>query len=271
MRRLSWLLLVLVGCAPDRDPVKTAELFHARLLAGDDGGAHALLTEADRSAVPLESFPDALPRGRALAVLKLGVTELDSAALLREERDTAVVALHLAGGAADTLRLVALHVPRKLWRFELDRVRWRVAMGIAERLLLDSLAAAMRRSAAESDISGAEQAKAYLVAAERHPEFAYAAEVNAARSTVRLAALADSLSIALRVAETYGGATVIDGRIENPTGTRIRSMQLVVQGAGGAEERVDLRGLAPGSTTPVRQPSMLRTGPVTYRLTRIQP
>ncbi len=271
MRRMSWLLPVLAGCAgADGSPVRVAERFHARLAAGDDGGVHALLTEEDRVAIPLEAFPDALPPGLTLALFAWGEGRLESASLLSEKGDTALVVLHAADGAPDTLRLRATHDPIGLWRFKLDRVRWRVALGLAERALLDSLAAAMRANAEASATAGVEQAEAYLRVAERNPALADPAELSAARSMVRRAAIAEALAIELRVVESFTGATVIEGRIENPTGTRIRTLRLIVRDGAGAEERVDLWEIAPGATTPVRQMTRLRTGPVTYRLERIQ-
>lgn len=271
MRRISLLLLVLMGCAgSDGDPVEVAERFQARLLDRDDAAAHALLTGTDRTVVPLDAFPDALPRGVALTVFAWGESRLDSASLVRREHDTAAVALKLANGTRDTLRLRATHDPITLWRFELDRVRWRVSLGLAERALLDSLATVMHANADVSDIAGAEQAKAYLRVADRYPAQARLSDRATARSLVRSVAVAEALGIDLRVTESFTGATVIDGRIENPSGARIRTLRLIVRDEAGEEETVELWEIEPGSTTPVRRATRLRPGAVTHRVERIQ-
>lgn len=270
MRRMSWLLLVLAGCTGDGDPVEVAERFQERLLERDDAGAHALLTDADRAAVPPGRFPAGLPDGIVLTVFSWGEAPLDSASLLDMERDTAAVTLHVADRGPDTLRLVATHHPIGLGPLELDRVRWRVSLGLAHRALLDSLAAAMQAESAASDLAGVAQAEAYLLAAEEHPAHARPVELAAARSLVRRAAVVAALGIELRVTESFTGTTVIDGRIRNPSRNRIATLRLIVRDGAGDEEAVTLWGVEPGSTTPVRQVTRLRVGPVTHRVERIQ-
>jgi hypothetical protein len=271
MRRMSWLLLVLAGCAgSDGNPVKVAKRFHDARAAGDYGRIHALLTDADRAAVPLHTFPRALPPRLAGQVLVPRDARLQSVSLLSAERDTADVVLHIAGGATDTLRLVATHAARSLWLFELDRARWRIAAGLAERVLLDSLAAPMRAHAATAGIDGVDYAKAYLQVAERYPAIAQPADVDAARSLIRRATIAESLRVELRVLRSFTGSLFIEGRLENPTPTRIRTLRLIVQDEAGAEQRLDLWEIAADGSTPVRQSTRLGIGPLTYRLERIQ-
>ncbi|MFW6039956.1 MAG: hypothetical protein ACOC9N_02640 [Gemmatimonadota bacterium] len=268
---MSWLLLLLAGCAgSDGSPVAAAKSFHERLLERDDAGAHALLTATDRAAVPLEAFPGALPDGIAMTLFAWGETPLDSASLLRAEHDTADVVLHFADRGPDTLRLLARHDSIGLGPLELDRVRWRVSVGLAERVLLDSLAAAMRASTEGSDIAGVEQATAYLEAAERHPTQASPADLDAARRLLRRAAVARELEVALRVTRTFAGSTVIEGRIDNPSRHRIGTLRLIVRDGAGAEEPIVLWGLEPGATSPVQQVTRLDVGPLTHRVEEIQ-
>lgn len=272
MRQFSCLLLLLVaGCAgPDADPVEVAERFHAVRLAGDDAGIHGLLTETDRAAIPLEAFPAALPPRLALELLGWGEARLDSATLLSATRDTALVVLHVAGVGQDTLQLIAARDPRKLWRFEMDRVRWRVSIGVAERALLDSLATAMRATPRDSHEAAVERAKAYMDAAEGRTALVRPADLEAARSILRKAAIGDALRIDLRLTESFTGTRLLAGRIENPTGSRVATLRLVVQDAAGEEEHVELWDIAPGATAPVSQLTRLRKAPLSHRMERIQ-
>lgn len=270
MRRILWLPLVLAACAgPDSDPLDVATRFHALRSDGDDRGIHALLTEADRAAVPLEAFPAAIPAGLALNLFGWEQSRLDSASVLNVTGDTATVVLHSAG-ARDTVRLVATHAPLSLWGFQMDRVRWRVSLGLAERAQLDSLAAGLQADDTAPDSAMVEQATAYLRAAEAHPELARPADLDAARSALRRAAVARALEIELRTGETITGAGLLEGRVENSTDRPVSTLRLVVWDDAGNEERVDLWDVPPGASMPIRQLSSLRTGPVTYRLERIQ-
>ncbi|MFW6079578.1 MAG: hypothetical protein ACODAE_08155 [Gemmatimonadota bacterium] len=277
MRKMSWLLPalmafpVLAGCAgSDGSPVAAAKTFHERLLARDDAGAHALLTEADRGAVPLAAFPDSLPDGIAMTLFAWSEAPLDSAALLRSDGDTAAVVLYLAERRPDTLRLVATNDPIGVAGYELDRVRWRVAAGIAERMLLDSLAAAMRTRAEASSTAGVEEATAYVEAAERHPARASPADLDAARRLVRRAAVARELRVELRVTETFTGSTVIDGRIENPTRHRIGTLRLIVRDDAGGDDSIVVWGIDPDAAVPIQQVTGLDVGRPTHRVEEIQ-
>lgn len=271
MRRTFWLLLVLVGCAgPDSDPVDVAERFHALRMAGDEYGIHALLAEADRAAVPIDVFPAGLPAGAARALLGQTHALSASASLLSTRGDTAAVLLPLAGGGQDTVRLVATNDPLRLPGFEWSRVRWRVSVGLAERMRLDSLAALVRADASATDPAVVERAEAYLRAAERYPALARPADVAAAGSLLRTAAVADALGIELRMTESLRGVAFLEGEVRNPTPTRIATLRLIVRDAAGAEERLELWDVAPGSNTAVRQLTRLRRAPLTQRVERIQ-
>ena len=270
MRRTFLLLLALAGCAgPDSDPVDVAQRFHASRLAGDDPGIYALLTEADRAAFPLEAFPAGLPAGAVVELLGWGDAAVDSASLLGTEGDTAHVLLEIAGGGRDTLRLVAFHDPLRVWRFERDRLRWRVSMGLAERAMVDSLGALVRADGGAMDAAAVERAEAYLAAAERFPGMASAADLEAAASVLRRATLAGALRVELRLAQALRGVPFLEGRVHNPTGKQVATLRLIVTDAGGAEEKVELWNVAPGST-PVRQLTGLRREPLTFRFDRIQ-
>lgn len=271
MKRAFWLLLVLAGCAgPDSDPVEVAERFHALRLTGDDPGIYALLTEGDRAAFPLEAFPADLPASAMLELLGWGDAAVESASLLGTRGDTASVVLQVAGGARDTLRLVAMHDPFRLWLYERDRLRWRVSMGLAEQALLDSLAILVRAAPRAMDDAAVARAEAYLDAAGRYPDMARAGDVQAAGSLLRRAAVARALVIDLRMAEALGGVPLVEGRIRNPSEREVSTLSLIVRDAAGTEEKVELWNLAAGSTTPVRQLTGLRKGPLTPRIERIQ-
>lgn len=99
-------------------------------------------------------FPDALPFGAKGLLLGRLAAAGASASLLSTRGDTAAVVLRDADGGQDTLRLVATPDPLKLWLYERDRYRWRVSMGLAERALLDSLAASVREDASAPDPAG---------------------------------------------------------------------------------------------------------------------
>jgi nitroreductase len=270
VRRIAWLLLPLAACAgPDSDPVKVAEEFHALRLAGDDRGIHALLTEADRAAMPLESVPADLPAGLAAELIG-GETSLESTRLLSAERDTAAVVLRFSGGDPDTLHLVATHDPIAVFSLELDRVRWRVSMGLAEWALIDSLATALHANTDPTRVDAVERATAYLAAAERHPRMARPADLASARSTIREAAVAEALNIDLEVTESFMGTRFVSGRIENPTPQRVATLRLMVTDKAGQEERVELWDIAPSGTTPVSRLTQLDKGRLTHRLERIQ-
>lgn len=272
MRRIILLLLMLAGCAgPDSDPVEVAERFHAVRAAGDDRGIHELLTESDRAAVPLASFPAGLPAGITMELFAWSDVQLDSASLLSAVGDTATVALHVANLGRDTVRLLATHHPRKLLGlFEMDRVRWRVAMGLAEKALLDSLATALRAHDGAVHADAVEQAELYLAAAERHPAVAHPADLDVARSTVRRAAVAEALGIELRVAESFTGTRFVMGQVDNPSRSRVATLRLILTDAAGAEERLELWDIEPGASQRVRELTHLGTGRVTHRLERIQ-
>lgn len=271
MRRMLWLLIVLAGCSgPDADPVDVAARFHALRVDGDDPGMHALLTATDRAALPLEAFPAAVPPGLALKLFGWGSARLDSASLLSAGRDTTAVVLHVEGAAKDTLRLVATRRPRNFLGLERDRVRWRVSIGLAERALLDSLATGMRADDHAPDSATVAQANAYLRAAERHPLMARPADVEAARSILRRALVADALRVDLRVDRTISGARFVGGQVENPTKRRVATLRLIVRDAAGSEERVDLWDVPPGGATPVWHLTRLQDGPITYRFEQIQ-
>ena len=269
-RSLLLFSLALIGCAgPDSDAVDVATRFHALRIAGDDPGVYALLTDADRAAFPLAAFPTELPAGAMLELLGWGSAAVESAAILDRRGDTADVLLSVADGRADTLRLVATHDPLRLWLFERDRVRWRVSMGLAERATVDSLAARVRSNAAITDSAAVAAAAEYLAMAERYPAMASAADVATATSFLRRAAVADSLRIDLRLSESRG-VPFVEGHIENPTAHRIGILRVIVRDAAGQEDRFELWNLAASATTPVRQLTALRRGPLTYRLERIQ-
>lgn len=271
MTRAFCLLLVLAGCAgPDSDPVEVAERFHAMRLAGDDPGIYALLTDADRATFPLEAFPADLPASAMLELLGWGEAAVESASLLTTRGDTAAVVLQVAGGARDTLRLVASHDPFRLWLYERDRLRWRVAMGLAEQALLDSLATVVRADPRAMDDAAVARAEAYLEAAGQYPAMARPGDVQAAASLVRRAAVARSLVIELGMVEALGGVPLVEGRIRNPTEREVSTLSLIVRDAAGIEEKVELWNLAAGSTTSVRQLTSLRKGPLTPRIERIQ-
>jgi hypothetical protein len=271
VRARFWPLLLLAACgAPDSDPVRAAERFHDRRIAGDDAAVHALLTAPDQAAVPMNVFPGALPPRLARKVAGAGRGPLESAALLRADADIATVVLQPAGEPPDTLRLHAAREPGRLWRFERDRVRWRVALGVAEQARLDSLAAAVRLRDGAVDEHAVEQARAYLAVAERHPGMARSADLDAARSTLRRAEGVAALRVELRVVDTFTGSRFIEGRVANPTGTPINTLMLVVRDAAGAEEPVELWSLAAGGTAAVRQITRLRPGPLTHRFDRVQ-
>lgn len=271
MRRAIWLLLVLTGCAgPDSDPVDVAERFHSLRLAGDDRGIQALLTDSDRAAFPLEAFPAGLPSSAVTELLGWGDAALDSAALLSTEGDTAAVLLRVAGGARDTVRLVSTHDPFRIWLFERDRLRWRVSMGLAERALVDSLATLMRRDGQSTDSTAIARAEAYLDAARRYPAMARPADVHAAGSLLRMAAVGRALRIDLRMSESLRGVPFLEGRIGNPTDSRVATIRLIVREATGVEEPLELWDVAPRGSAPVRQVTRLRKRPLTHRLERIQ-
>lgn len=271
MRKISCLLLVLAGCArPEADPVRVAERFHTLRLAADEPGIHALLTGADRAAVPVAAFPAALPPAVELELFGWGESRLDSVSLLSVDRDTAAVVLHVWPGPPDTLRLVAEHHPLRVWRFERDRVRWRVSLALAERAVLDSLAASMRANAGAAHPQAVDHAKAYLQATERYPGLARPADLDAAAATLRKAAVARALRVELAAAESFTGTRFVSGRVDNPTGTRIATLRLIVQDAAGGEERVELWDIAAGGSAGVWQLTRLGNGPLKHRLERIQ-
>lgn len=273
MRRAFWLLVLtgLTGCAgPASDPVEVAERFHALRTEGDDRGIHALLTEADRTAVPLDAFPADLPPRVALELFGWGDAPVDSASLLTTAGDTAAVVLHVGGGARDTVRLVATHDPRDLLLLELDRVRWRVSMRLAERTLVDSLAADMRAASDATVGTALERAEEYLRAAERYPALAHPADVDAAGSLLRAAAVAEALRIELRMSESIDGVPFLQGQIENPTERSVTTLRLIVRDAAGEEEEVELWDVSPGGSTAVWQLTRLREGPLTHRVDHIK-
>jgi hypothetical protein len=271
MRRTFWLLLVLAGCAgPDSDPIKVAERFHDLRMAGDDAGIHALLTEADRAAVPLDAFPAALPAGATRQLLGRLEVGGASASLLSTGGDTAAVVLQGLGGGQDTLRLVATPDPLRLWRYERVRVRWRVSMGLAERALLDSLAARVRADAGATDPAAVEGAVAYLRTAELYPAMARPADVAAADALLRTGEVVEGLRVELHITRSIGGVPFLEGRVRNPSDTRIATLRLTVRDDDGAQEQIELWEVGPRSTTSVRQITQLRSAPLTSRVARIQ-
>lgn len=271
MRRTLLLLLVFAGCAgPDSDPVDVAERFHALRVEGDDPGMYALLTDADRAAISPEGFPTQLPSRVMADVMGWGDAPVDSAALLRSGNDTAAVLLHIAGDQKDTLQLAATHHPRDLLVFEMDRVRWRVSMGLAERATLDSLAAIVREESRPTDSAAVAVARTYIEAAEEHPEYARPADLDAARSLLRAASVAEALEIDVRLSETIDGVPLVVGRVANPTEQRINTLVFTVRDATGAEESFELWDIGPGESQDVRLISLLSRGPVTHWVERIR-
>lgn len=268
---LALLPLVLAACAaPDSDPVHVAEQFHALRIAGDDRGIHVLLTEADRAAFPLEAFPAGLPSSAVTELLGWGDARVDSASLLSREGDTAAVLLRVEGGGRDTVRLVATHDPIRLWRYEIERVHWRVSMRLAEQAQVDSLAVLMREASGDTPGARVERAEAYLHAARLYPDMSRPADVDAATSLLRTAEVAGALRIELHMAESLRGVPFVEGRIANPTDRRVATLRLMVRDARGIEERLELWDVPAGGSTPIRQLTGLRQGPLTYQVERIQ-
>jgi hypothetical protein len=271
MQTRPWLLLALAGCAgAEANPVMVAERFHEARVAGDHMGVHSLLSGADRAASPADAFPLALSPRLARLVALPGRADLDSAVVLKAGADTTTVVLHVAGLSPDTLLLVAEREVTGIWRFERERVHWRLALGIAEQALLDSLATALRAAAGAQDGGAADRARAYLATAERHPAMARPSDVDAARSLVRRAEAVAALQVDLRVTESFTGSRFVEGRIQNPTKTRISTLAIVVRDGAGAEERVVLWDLAPASTAAVRELTRLRRGSLTHRLDQVE-
>jgi hypothetical protein len=271
MRHTAWLLVVLAACAsPDSDPIEVAERFHALRMAGDHGGVHTLLTEADRAAVPLHAFPDALPAAAARQLLSRLQEGAASASLLSTGSDTAAVVLQGAGGGQDTVWLVASAQPLRLWRYERDRTRWQVSMGLAEHLLLDSLAARVSAHADPADADAVERAEAYLRTAELHPALARPAVVAQATALVRTASVVQALRPELRLTRAISGTPFLEGQVLNPTGVHIATVRLIVRDADGAEESLELWDVAPRSSAAVRQLTRLSSTPLTSRVERIQ-
>lgn len=273
MRRSLWLLLlvpVMAGCGPDSDPIDVAERFHELRVDEDDAAVYALLTAADRAALPLESFPTGLPSAVMADVMGWGRAPVESATLLRAERDTAAVLLNIAGGQQDTVWLRATHDPFGIGPFEIDRVRWSVSMGLEELALLDSLATVMRADPRPSDPATEERARAYLEAATRHPQQARPADVDAAQSLVRMAAVADALEVRLRLSRAISGVPFVEGQVENPTQRRISTLVIAVTDATGAEEEFEVWDIAPGDATQVRWISSLQRGPLTHQVASLQ-
>ena len=270
MRRTLLLLLVLTGCAgPDSDPVEVAERFHALRVEGEDRAVYALLTTADRAATPPETFPTELPTSAMLEVLGWDA-RLDSAVLAGGAADTARVALFLADGERDTLRLVATHDPQDLWLFERDRVTWRVSMRLAERAMVDSLATLVQENEGTVDSASIDQADAYLRSVEGFPEMARPADLDAARALLRAAAVADALEIDVRLAQSIEGVPFIEGRVVNPTDRRINTLTLVVRDATGAEEEVELWDIGPADSTAIWRLTRLERRPLRHRVGRIR-
>lgn len=273
MRTLCCLLLItLTGCSgPDGDPLRVAERFHTLRSAGQDREIHALLTEADRAAIPLEAFPVSLPLRAMQDYFSWGDTRLDSVTPLGSAGDTAAVVLHVPDAADDTVRLVAANRPlRLLGLLEIDRTRWRVHMGLAEHARMDSLAAAVRAHDEASDGSGAEQARAYLELARRLPDLAAPREEDIARSILRRAEAVRALRFDLEVGRAFTGTRFVQGEVENGGKSRVATVRLVVRDTTGREERVELWDLPGGRTIPVRQLTGLREGPLTWELERVQ-
>lgn len=272
MRRLALLAMALLAACTGHgsDPVRAAERFHELRRVGDDRGLHALLTESDREAVPLDRFPGDLPTAVLQELLGWRDAPADSASLLDSEGDTAVVVLHLAGGARDTVRLFARHEPRRLWRWELDEVRWRVSMELAERRHVDSLAATLRASGDRSGAFAVREAEAYLEAAERYPHLARVSDVEAARYRLRAARVAEALKVDLHLARSITGAPYVEGRVVNPTEQRVATLRLKVRDVDGVEETVELWTIDAGARAPVRRLTRLGRGPLTHTVERIQ-
>jgi hypothetical protein len=270
LRALTCLVLVLAGCAgPHANPVTVAERFHALRAEGDDRGMHELFTDADRAAMPLASFPSELPRELTEELLGWTGARLDSSRLVEEVADTARVLLFSGAVAPDTVRLVASRRPRPIPLLELERVTWKVSLRVAERNRLDSLASALRADGVSHDQVVA-RARAYEAVADSYPDLARPDDLRAARTALRRDEVARALGVELRVAESFMGAYYIQGRVRNPTESRVAILRLRVQDAGGEEQRVDLWDVSAAGATEVREFTQLRPGPVTYSLERIQ-
>lgn len=269
---LALPLLALAACAgPDSDPVKVAEEFHENRVEADDREMYALLTEADRAAVPFESFPGKLPTPVMLNMLGFDDAPLDSANLVDTVEDTAHVALFMANGEQDTLQLVATREPREiLWVIPAERVTWRVSMRLAELARIDSLATFIRTEARATDSTAVAAAEAYLRGAQQHPALGRPADIDAARGLLRAAEVANALQIEVRRATANSGVPFIQGQIENPTDERINTISLVVRDATGAEEEFELWDIPPGGSTPIWRITRLERPPLTYRIQQIR-
>ncbi|MDX1673850.1 MAG: hypothetical protein R3314_03515 [Longimicrobiales bacterium] len=272
MRRTLWLIVALAACAgPDSDPVHVAEEFHSLRVAGDDRGLYALLTEGDRAAVPFASFPTELPTPVMLDLLGWGDATVDSTALVDMTADTARVALHMASGEADTVRLTARREPRKiLGLFDRERVTWRVSMRLAELEKIDSLVAYIRSEARATDSTAVEAAERYLMAAEQFPELVRPADLDAANALIRAAEVAEALDIQLRLATANSGVPFVEGRVTNPSGQRINTLEIVVRDATGAEETFELWDIPPNGSVPVWRITRLERGPLSHRVDAIR-
>ena len=271
MRRFSILLLVLAACAgPDSDPVTVAERFHELRVEGDDRSLYELLARSDRDAFPLDAFPADLPTPVMTDLMGWGTAGADSAFLLTRQADTATVRLYVQGGRQDTIRLVATREPRGIGPFEWERIRWHVSLGLPEYALLESLAAAIGPDAQPTDSASVARAEAYLRAASVHPEYARLHDLDAARSLVRAAAVAEALQVELGLAETIDGVHFVEGSIRNPTDRRVNTLVLTVRDAAGDEESFEMWGVPAGDARSIWWITRLERGPLTARVKRIQ-
>lgn len=274
MRRTTLFTLmipVLAACGSDPGPAEVAQQFHTLRVDGNDRAVYAMLTDADRAAVPAEAFPTELPTPLMLELLGWGDAGLDSAAVLDTRADTARVILQVEGGERDTVRLVASRRSEKvLWLIDRERVDWRVSLRLAEWAVLDSLATALRADAGATDSAAVARAEAYLDVAGRLPSLARATDLDAARSTVRAAAVAEALEIELRRAEAVSGTPFVDGHVANLSERRINTLRLVVADAAGREEVLELWDIPAGGRAPIWRITRLGRGPLTYRVDAIR-
>jgi hypothetical protein len=286
--RSSWpvlAVLFIAGCgASNHDPTSVATRYMAGIVKGDAGHAYAFLSTPDRTSVDSARFEE-IAFDSDIGLDRLATT-VDSAHVLVTGGDSALVGVFTTGpdveavrrGAAsainpprkvfvDTVRLVREPEQKHWYSAPLALVRkpgiWRVWLGLARRERIERLAAPLRVAREETPISDlAGYAHAYLAIAEKTPSLAQPADLDRAREALRAAAVADSLRFRLHVDDRAPGTRYLAGAVQNPTGTRVGILHLVVTDVAGARERIEVWGVNARGSTLVGQPTHLRAGPL---------
>lgn len=290
---LSASLLAALGCGGDRPILNAARTFAERQIAGDLVPILPMLSAPDQRAANQIGYPRNLPDGMGLSSTGILGGKLDSVVRIGSlGGDSAMVGVYLTvpnyeqafgsmllgamsgayqrGGEVDTaavarqMREEVGSLPRVTVVDTLRLVRegrkWRIALGLPQRMELAKAYAPLRDSYLEVPLAErAATAQRFLAVANRYRGYASSVMVAEAQKLVRHGRLASALRITVRAESGYLGGSV-RGTVVNPNRTRLQDVWIEVSD-GNSRRSLRIHSIPARGTEDVYEPfATLRPG-----------